>query len=55
MYAFQICNIPEEDRKIIHFEFLGCIAEVAEVDEEAQEEERDSNKRGKVSDCSLDT
>ncbi|KAL3786130.1 hypothetical protein HJC23_010704 [Cyclotella cryptica] len=46
MYAFQICNIPDEDEKIIHYEFLGCIAEITEEEEEAQDEERENNKRG---------
>ena len=46
MYAFQICNIPEKDEKILHYEFLGCIAEETDG-EEGEEEERESNKRGK--------
>lgn len=46
MYAFQICNIPSADEKIIHYEFLGCIAEDMEGEEE-QEDERESNKRSK--------
>jgi hypothetical protein len=45
MYAFQICNVPSKDEKILHYEFLGCIAEESE-DENAEEEERESNKRG---------
>jgi hypothetical protein len=43
MYAFQICNVPKLDQKILHFEYLGCIAEDIEDDEDA---ERDDNKRG---------
>ncbi|KAK1747405.1 transcriptional regulatory protein SIN3 [Skeletonema marinoi] len=43
MYAFQICNVPKIDQKILHFEYLGCIAEDIEDDEDA---ERDDNKRG---------
>ena len=27
MFAFQYSKIPDSDRSIIHFEFLGCIAE----------------------------
>jgi paired amphipathic helix protein Sin3a len=42
MYAFQICNVPKLDQKILHFEYLGCIAEDIEDDEDA---ERDDNKR----------
>ena len=47
VYAFQICNIPEKDEKILHYEFLGCIEEDSEG-EEGEEEERESNKRGKI-------
>jgi len=43
MYAFQICNVPKLDQKILHFEYLGCIAEDIEDDEDA---EREIYKRG---------
>jgi len=42
MFAFQICNMPETDQKIVHHEFLGCIAEGIEEDTP----ESDVNKRG---------
>ena len=43
MYAFQLCNVPKLDKKILHFEYLGCIAEDIEEDDDA---DRDENKRG---------
>jgi hypothetical protein len=46
MYAFQICNHPSKDEKILHYEFLGCISEEESGEEEGEEEERESNKRG---------
>jgi paired amphipathic helix protein Sin3a len=41
MYAFQICKVPSTDKKIVHFEFLGCIADddEEEDDDVAQENE----------------
>jgi len=51
MYAFQICNIPSKDEKILHYEFLGCITEDSEEDEDDDEEERESKKRGKIIFC----
>lgn len=45
MYAFQICNIPSKDDKILHYEFLGCISE--SESEDGEEEEREGAKRGK--------
>lgn len=48
MYAFQICNNPLKDEKILHYEFLGCIADESEEEGEDKEEERESNKRGKT-------
>ena len=27
MFAFQYCKVPNSDKSILHFEFLGCIAE----------------------------
>jgi hypothetical protein len=47
MYAFQICNIPITDQKITHFEFLGCIAEDVE-DEDDVAQENEDNKRGEL-------
>ena len=52
MYAFQICNIPNVDKKISHCEFLGCIAE-DEDDEEDDEQESEDNKRG-IGDVAMD-
>ena len=43
MFAFQVCNIPKTDQKIIHCEFLGIIAEEEEEDDE---QENEDNKRG---------
>ncbi len=43
VFAFQICNMPETDQKIIYHEFLGCIAEGIEEDMP----ESNYNKRGK--------
>lgn len=43
MFAFQICNVPETDQKILHFEFLGCIAEGIDEDTAAESED---HKRG---------
>ena len=51
MYAFQICNIPSKDDKILHYEFLGCISE--SDSDEGEEEEREGNKRGKFLDDHL--
>jgi paired amphipathic helix protein Sin3a len=48
MYAFQICNHPSKDEKILHYEFLGCISEEESGEEEGEEEERESNKRGET-------
>lgn len=42
MFAFQICDMPQTDQKITHCEFLGCIAE----DVEEEEEESEDQKRG---------
>lgn len=43
MYAFQICKVPSTDKTIVHFEFLGCIADddddVDQEDDVAQENE----------------
>jgi hypothetical protein len=47
MYAFQICNIPMTDQKITHFEFLGCIAEDDEDEDDVAQEDED-NKRGEL-------
>ena len=33
MYAFQLCNVPKLDKKILHCEYLGCIAEDIEEDD----------------------
>lgn len=30
MFAFQICAVTQTDQKICHCEFLGCIAEDVE-------------------------
>jgi paired amphipathic helix protein Sin3a len=46
MFAFQICNVPKTDQKISHCEFLGCIAEDVEDEEEDAGMENDDNKRG---------
>jgi hypothetical protein len=48
MFAFQICNHPSKDEKILHYEFLGCISEEESGEEEGEEEERESNKRGET-------
>jgi len=45
MFAFQICDIPMKDSKISHCEFLGCIAEDVEDEEETALENED-HKRG---------
>lgn len=45
MFAFQVCNIPKTDQKIIHCEFLGIIAEEEEEDDEQEDED---NKRGEL-------
>jgi len=58
MFTFQICDIPKTDQKIAHCEFLGCIAE----DEEGEEDDEDGllenddeghNKRG-IDDVEID-
>jgi len=55
MFAFQICDIANVDKKICHVEFLGCIAEDVEEEEEEEEEHMETtvmeeneeyNKRG---------
>lgn len=46
MFAFQICNVPKTDQKVSHCEFLGCIAEDVEDEEEDAGMENDDNKRG---------
>jgi hypothetical protein len=45
MYAFQLCSVPNEDQKITHCEFLGCIAE-DDDDEDETPEDGEDNKRG---------
>lgn len=45
MFAFQICNMPKTDQKISHCEFLGCIAEDVE-DEDEMAPENEDHKRG---------
>jgi hypothetical protein len=47
MFAFQICDITQTDQKICHCEFLGCIAEDVE-DEDNVESEMSDNKRGEL-------
>lgn len=47
MFAFQLCNVSSKDEKILHYEFLGCIAEDESEEEDGEEEERESHKRGK--------
>lgn len=44
MYAFQVCNMTKTDQKILHCDFLGCIAE--EEEEEDMAEDSEGNKRG---------
>lgn len=44
MFAFQVCTIPETDKKICHCEFLGCIAE--DVEDEEEEGMEEDGKRG---------
>jgi len=57
MFAFQICNIPKTDQKIAHCEFLGCIAEDVEEDDDnagvLSENNEDHNKRG-IEDVAMD-
>lgn len=43
MYAFQVCNMTKTDQKILHCDFLGCIAE---EEEEEDMEDSEGNKRG---------
>ncbi|KAL7534835.1 hypothetical protein ACHAXR_006109 [Thalassiosira sp. AJA248-18] len=45
MFAFQMCNMTKTDQKISHCEFLGCIAEDLEDEEDAAMENED-HKRG---------
>ena len=45
MFAFQICDITQTDQKICHCEFLGCIAEEVEDEDNVATEIIDS-KRG---------
>ena len=45
MFAFQICDITQTDQKICHCEFLGCIAEDVEDEDNVGTETIDS-KRG---------
>lgn len=45
MFAFQICNVPDTDQKVVHHEFLGCIAEG--IEDETPPDSED-NKRGKL-------
>ena len=42
MYAFQICEVPSTDKQIVHFEFLGCIAEDDEEEDDVVQENEDS-------------
>lgn len=42
MYAFQVCNVPMTDQKIVHCEFLGCIAEDDEEEEDVAQENEDN-------------
>ncbi|KAL9182866.1 hypothetical protein ACHAXT_004145, partial [Thalassiosira profunda] len=45
IFAFQVCSVPETAKRICHCEFLGCIAEDVE-DEEEEEDTAEDNKRG---------
>jgi len=53
MFAFQICNMPKTDQKIAHCEFLGCIAEDVEENDDATLENHEDHKRG-VDDVAMD-
>ena len=44
VFAFQYCKIPSSDKSIIHFEFMGCIAESDAEDDTLELEIR--SKRG---------
>lgn len=48
MFAFQICDMPKTDQMISHCEFLGCIAEDVEDEDEAgaMMAEHEDHKRG---------
>lgn len=52
MFAFQICDMPKTDKKISHCEFLGCIAEDVEDEDETALENED-HKRG-IDDVAMD-
>jgi len=53
MFAFQICNMPKTDQKIAHCEFLGCIADDVEEDDDAALENHEYHKRG-IEDVAMD-
>mmetsp|Transcript_4507 Transcript_4507/g.10181 ORF Transcript_4507/g.10181 Transcript_4507/m.10181 type:complete len:685 (-) Transcript_4507:271-2325(-) len=53
MFAFQICDMPKTDQKISHCEFLGCIAEDVEDEDEAVLENDEDLKRG-IDDVAMD-
>ena len=51
MFAFQICDITKSDQKICYCEFLGCISEDVEDDDNVAPDITD-NKRGEFH-CAL--
>ena len=46
MFAFQMCDVPNAEKKICHCEFLGCIAEDVNDEDDADMDNGDDHKRG---------